>query len=111
MKEGPQLLCGYELSASSSFTGCLERRRPLERLSIITLGGSLELRESLVHIAALKMRHQGRNRYMDGRANRSELNLYRGFPELLHTARASDAALTHGTSVPLVKSQRVGHAR
>jgi hypothetical protein len=81
------LLCGYELRTLSGFTRRLERRRPPEQVIDHRTRGLLELREPLVYVAALKMRHQGRNGDMDGRANRGELNLDGRFAELLHAAR------------------------
>src|ERR1700722_10216720 len=82
-------------SASSLSTGGLERPRPPEQVIDHHTRGLLELREPLVDVAALELRHQGRNWDMDGRSNRGELDLYRRFAELLHAARASDAAIAH----------------
>src|SRR5258706_16136700 len=41
------------------------------------------------------MRPEGRNGDVDGRANRGDLNLYHGFPELLDAARAHSAAVAY----------------
>src|SRR6266700_8422363 len=46
-------------------------------------------------VAALVMRPKGRDGNVDGRANRGDLNLYHGFPELLDAARAHGAAIAY----------------
>src|SRR3984893_6861714 len=56
---------------------------------------SLELGKPLVHVAALEMCPQGRNRDEDGGANRCHLKLDRHLPELLDTARAHGTAVAH----------------
>src|SRR5258708_29287699 len=62
------------------------------------LGLSLNLGESFVHVAALVMCPKGRNRNVDRRADRRDLNLYHGLPELLDAARAHRAAIAYENS-------------
>jgi hypothetical protein len=70
-----------------------QRRCPPQQIIDHRLGGSLELRESRIHITALEVRPEGRNRYVDRRANWSELKLYRRFAELLDAAGARGTAM------------------
>src|SRR6266852_2520864 len=87
-----------------SFAGCLQCHRPPQQVIDHRLGLRLKLGESFVHVAALVMRPKGRHGNVDGRANRGDLNLYHGFPELLDTTRAHGAAIAYEGSrlaVPL----------
>src|SRR5216684_18207 len=87
-----------------SFSRSLECRRPPQQVINHRLGLRPKLSESFVHVAALVMRPKGRNRNVDGRANRGDLDLYHGFPELLDAARAHGAAVAYESSrlaVPL----------
>src|ERR1700676_1701080 len=69
------------------FAGCLQCCCPPQQVVDHRLGLRHKLGESFVYVAALVMRPKGRNRNMHGRANRGDLNLYHGFPELLDAAR------------------------
>src|SRR2546421_13111259 len=71
-----------------SVAGCLQCHRPPQQVINHPLGLCLKLGESFVHVAALEMRPQSRDRNVDGRANRGNLKLYRRFPQLLDAARA-----------------------
>src|SRR5712671_3344362 len=86
------------------FAGCLQCCCPPQQVINHRLGLRPKLGESFVHVAALEMCPKGRNGNVDGRANRGNLNLYHGFPELLDAARAHGAAVAYESSrfaVPL----------
>ena len=86
------------LGSVVSFACCLQCRRPPQQVINHRLGLCLKLGESFVHVAALEMRPKGRNGNVDGRANRGDLNLYHGFPELLDATRAHGAAIAYESS-------------
>jgi hypothetical protein len=99
----------HETVPSGRRSGCgrtrlLQRRCPPQQVIDHRLGRSLEFRQSRIHITALEVRPEGRSRYVDGRANWSELKLYRRFAELLDAARARGTAIAHESrrlAVPL----------
>src|ERR1700733_15989398 len=97
-------MCLAFLFRLSGFAGRLQCGRPPQQVINHRLGLFLKLGESFVHVTALEMRPKSRDRYVDGRAHRGDLNLDHGFPELLDAARAHGAAVAYESSrlaVPL----------
>jgi hypothetical protein len=105
--EGCEHGCGPV--SSNGRLHCTRARRlqcngPPQQVINHRLRGHLEVRESLIHVAALKVREQRRHRDMNRRAHWRELHFYRGFAQLLDTACACDRTVAHerrGLAVPL----------
>src|SRR6202011_2615200 len=60
-----------------------------------SIGLFLNFGESFVDVTPLEIRPKNRDRNVDGRAHRSDLNLYHGFPELLDGASAHGAPIAY----------------
>ena len=74
------------------------------RSSIIILADASRSAKSRIHIAALKMRPEGRGRDVDRRPDWSELKLYRRLAELLNATCARRTSIAHesdGLALPL----------